>query len=154
VRLALDTNILVYAEGVNGAPMMEKAAELIERLPSDSALLPVQVLGELYQVLVRKTGRTAPEARATILGWRDAFPLIDTSATVMLAAIELATNDQFRIWDAVIVAAAAAADCRLLLSEDLHHGFTWGGTTIVNPFSPQRHQLLDAVLEDPDRPRS
>jgi predicted nucleic acid-binding protein len=149
VRVALDTNILVYAEGANGGPMMQKAVELIEKLPSDSIVLPVQVLGELYQVLVRKAGRAPQHARATILGWRDAFPLIDTSAAVMLAATGLATDHQLHIWDAVVVAAAAGADCRLLLSEDLQDGFSWSGITVVNPFSAQRHQLLDAIMNDP-----
>jgi predicted nucleic acid-binding protein len=146
VRVALDTNILVYAEGVNGLPMMEKTVGLIEQLPADSIVLPVQALGELYQVLVRKAGRTSADARATILAWRDAFPLVDTTATVMLTATGLASDHRLQIWDAVIVAAAAGADCRLLLSEDLQDGFTWSGITVVNPFSTSRHPLLDAFL--------
>ncbi|TIP50920.1 MAG: PIN domain-containing protein, partial [Mesorhizobium sp.] len=36
--------------------------------------------------------------------------------------------------------------CRLLLSEDLQDGFTWGGVTVVNPFASPRHALLDALL--------
>jgi hypothetical protein len=32
------------------------------------------------------------------------------------------------------------------LSEDLQHGFTWGGVTIVNPFVSPRHELLDDLL--------
>jgi predicted nucleic acid-binding protein len=151
VRVALDTNILVYAEGANGAPMMEKAVELINRLPPGSVVLPVQALGELYRVLVRKVGRTPTEAQSSILGWHDAFPLVDTSATVMLAAIGLAAGHQLHIWDAVILAAAAGANCRLLLSEDLQDGFTWSGVTVVNPFSMMRHQLLDALIAEAGR---
>ena len=108
--------------------------------------MPVQALGELYQVLVRKAGRSRVDARATILGCRDAFPLIDTSAMVMLAATGLAADHHLQIWDAVIVAAAASADCRLLLSEDLQDGFSWSGITVVNPFAAPRHPLLDALL--------
>jgi predicted nucleic acid-binding protein len=44
VRLALDTNILAYAEGVNGAAMKRAALELIGRLPQDDVFLPVQAL--------------------------------------------------------------------------------------------------------------
>ena len=40
---------------------------------------------------------------------------------------------------------AAQAGCRLLLSEDLQEGFTWGAVTVVNPFSSQRHALLNAL---------
>ena len=45
MRLALDTNILAYAEGVNGAPMRNAALELVQRLPEGTTLLPVQTLG-------------------------------------------------------------------------------------------------------------
>jgi hypothetical protein len=33
VRVALDTNILAYAEGVNGAPMKKAALGLVQGLP-------------------------------------------------------------------------------------------------------------------------
>ncbi|MGP0095341.1 MAG: PIN domain-containing protein [Xanthobacteraceae bacterium] len=147
MRVALDTNILAYAEGVNGAAMKEAALEVVERLPEDATLLPVQTLGELFNVLVRKAGRSPGNARDAILNWRDAFALIDTSPAVMLAAADLATDHQFGIWNAVILSAAAQADCRLLLSEDLQDGFTWSGVTITNPFMPTRHPLLSALLK-------
>jgi hypothetical protein len=31
----------------------------------------------------------------------------------------------------------------------MHEGFTWGGVTIVNPFAPAPHRLLDDLLRDP-----
>jgi predicted nucleic acid-binding protein len=36
-------------------------------------------------------------------------------------------------WDALIVAAAAAANCRVLLTEDLQHGQSLLGVRIENP---------------------
>ena len=57
MRVALDTNILAYAEGVNGAAMKKTALDLVEKLPEGTALLPVQTLGELFNLLVRKAGR-------------------------------------------------------------------------------------------------
>jgi predicted nucleic acid-binding protein len=146
VRLALDTNILAYAEGVNGAAMKRAALDLIERLPQETAFVPVQALGELFNVLVRKGGRSRGKARRAILTWRDAFPLIETSADVMLAATDLATDHQLGIWDSVIFSSAAAAGCRLLLSEDLQEGFTWKGVSATNPFSTRKHPLLAALL--------
>jgi predicted nucleic acid-binding protein len=148
VRVALDTNILAYAEGVNGADMKRTALELVEKLPQDSVCLPVQTLGELFHLLVRKAGRAPARARKAILGWQDSFALIETSAEVMLAATDLATDHQLRIWDAVILSAAAEAGCRLLLSEDLQEGFTWKGVTVTNPFATRRHELLTALLAD------
>ena len=41
MRLALDTNILAYAVGVNGAPMQKAALQLIQMLPDGTTLVPV-----------------------------------------------------------------------------------------------------------------
>ena len=147
MRVGLDTNILAYAEGVNGIAVKRAALELVQKLPEGAALVPLQALGELYNVLVRKAGRSRAKARAAILSWRDAFPVIETSDEVMLGAAELATSHQFVIWDAVILSAAAEAGCRLLLSEDLQQGFTWKGVTVSNPFLSPRHPLLEALLD-------
>jgi len=147
VRVALDTNVLAYAEGVNGSAMKKAALELVENLPQSSVVLPVQALGELFQLLVRKAGRSPVEARRAVLGWRNAFALMETSPKVLLAALDLTTR-QFSIWDAVILCAAAEADCRLLLSEDMQDGFVWKGVTVVNPFAKSKHPLLQAILAE------
>lgn len=149
MRIALDTNILVYAEGVNGAAMRQKALELLDHLQQTDILLPVQVLGELFNVLTRKASRTREAARSVILSWRDSYALLDTSASVMLAAMDLAADHQLTIWDAIILSAAAHAGCRLLLSEDLQDGFAWGGVTVANPFAASRHKLLAALMAGP-----
>jgi predicted nucleic acid-binding protein len=146
MRIALDTNVLAYAEGTNGAEVRDKALELIERLPPLAVVLPVQTLGELFNVLVRKAKRRAARARAAVLSWRDAFPTVDTSATVIVSATDLVCAHGFTIWDSVVVAASAEAECRLLLSEDLQEGFTWLGLTVTNPFAPALHPLLTALL--------
>ena len=44
MRIALDTNILAYAEGVNGTPRKKAALELVQKLPDGATLLPVQTL--------------------------------------------------------------------------------------------------------------
>jgi predicted nucleic acid-binding protein len=148
VRVALDTNVLAYAEGVNGPSMKALALELVDGLPQSSVVLPVQTLGELFQVLVRKAGRSRPSARSAILSWRDAFSLFETSAATMLAAADLAVTHQLGIWDAVILSAAAEADCTLLLSEDMQEGFIWRGVTIANPFASTKHPSLEALLSE------
>jgi predicted nucleic acid-binding protein len=135
-----------YAEGVDGGARRDTALDLVRRLPQERAVLPVQVLGELFNVLIRKAGRSRSEARDSILAWRDAFPLVETSPDVMLAADDLATDHRLGIWDAVVLSASSKAGCRLLLSEDLQEGFTWGGVTVVNPFALTRHSLLTALL--------
>ncbi|MBA3269353.1 MAG: PIN domain-containing protein [Acidobacteria bacterium] len=142
MRVALDTNVLAYAEGTNGIARRDTALEIIDRLRGEEVLLPTQVLGELFAVLVRKAGRSRSASKRAVLEWGDWFPLIETSPEVLLAATDLASDHQFTIWDGIVLAAAADARCRLLLSEDLQDGFTWGGVTVANPFAASLHPLL------------
>jgi predicted nucleic acid-binding protein len=148
--VALDTNILVYAEGVNGEARQARAVTLLSRLAPESTLLPVQILGELFRVLTRKAGRSPNAARSAVLRWGDTFPLIDTSSSVLLAAMDLSADHGIASWDAVILSAAADASCRLLISEDLQDGFTWSGVTVANPFGDPLHPLLHALLTAPN----
>jgi predicted nucleic acid-binding protein len=146
MRIALDTNVLAYAEGVNGAQKKAHALQLIERLPSESVFLPVQTLGELFQLLLRKLRHTPAQARTAVLAWRDAYALIETSEEVLLAAVELAVAHRFSFWDGVVLGAAREGGCRLLLSEDLQEGFTWNGVTVANPFATSPNPLLTGLL--------
>lgn len=146
MKIALDTNVLAYAEGINDDAKRDLALELVRRLPQASVAVPVQVLGELFNVLKRKTCRSSAGIRDAMLGWRDTFAVIETTPEVMSMAADLATDHRFGIWDAVILSAASQAGCRLLLSEDLQDGFTWGGVTVVNPFASPRHALLESLL--------
>lgn len=148
MRVALDTNVLAYAEGINGAERRDVALALIRKLPQEAGVVPIQVLGELFNVLVRKAGKSRRAARDALLSWRDTFSVVETSSGAMLAAADLAMDHQSGIWDAVILSAAAQGGCRLLLSEDLQEGFTWAGVTVVNPFASPRHALLQALLEE------
>lgn len=146
MKIALDTNILAYAEGVNGIEKRDIILEIIRRLPQGAAIIPVQVLGELFNVLRRKAGKSPMEAREAMLSWCDTFPVVETGSDAMLTAADLATDHHFGIWDAVILSVSSRAGCRLLLSEDLQDGFTWGGVTVVNPFASPRHALLESML--------
>ena len=133
-RIALDTNMLVYAEGVNGAGRQAAALQILRQLGSDEVVIPVQALGELFTVLTRKARRPALEVREVVLGWRDSYLIADTSSEVLLDAMELATRHQFSLWDGIMLATAAALNCRWLFSEDMQDGFIWRGVTIRNPF--------------------
>jgi predicted nucleic acid-binding protein len=147
VKVALDTNVLAYAEGINGTKQREAALAIIRKLPQEVCVVPIQVLGELFNVLVKKAGKSRSEARDALLSWRDAFSVVPTSPEILLAAADLASDHQLGIWDAVILSATAHAGCRLLLSQDLQDGFTWAGVTVVDPFASQPHPLLRALLE-------
>lgn len=144
--VALDTNVLAYAEGVNDAGRQARALDVIGGLPAGAAMIPVQVLGELFRVLTAKAGRSPDKARAAILSWRDAISLKETSAAALMSAMDLATDHRLAFWDSLVLAVAAEAGCRLLLTEDLQEGFTWRGVTVINPFAETIHPLLANLL--------
>ena len=151
MKVALDTNVLVYAEGVNGEARKDDANRLVGALSVSSVVVPVQVLGELFRVLTRKARRPASDARVAVQGWHDAYEVHPTTPTVLVSAMDLVVDHGLSSWDAVVVAAAAEAGCRLLLSEDMQDGFTWSGVTVTNPFTPKRHPLLDALIASDSR---
>ncbi len=146
MRAALDTNILVYAEGVNGALRKSEALALVKKLALGVGVLSLQSLGELFRVLVRKANWKPAVARNAVLGWCDVFPLVDTSHAVLVGAMELSVTHRLNFWDGVILAAAAEGGCRLLLTEDLQEGFLWRGVTVANPFAKSPHPLLAQML--------
>ena len=134
MRVALDTNVLAYAEGVNGEDRKATALRILRDFTEHEVVVPAQALGELFVVLTRKAKRDAATARGAVLGWADGFPLVDTTPAVVMDAMELVAAHRLAFWDAVMLAAAAQAGCRMLLSEDMQHGFTWRGVTIQDPF--------------------
>ncbi len=150
-RVALDTGVLASAEGLHGQRKQTVAQELIRKLPKDATILPVQALGELCHLLVDKAHRSPESARVSILHWHETFPVAGTSDNVLLEAALVVTSRRISIWEAVMVAAASNAGCRLLLSENYAHEFTWAGVTVANPFANPRHPILDNLLKLSDR---
>lgn len=146
MRVALDSNIILYAEGIDDEGRRHAASDLIARLRDVEIMIPVQVIGEVFNVLVRRGGQTRSAAFERCREWIDIYATIDTSADVIKQAAELAALHELSIWDAVVVQCSATAGCRLLLSEDMHNGFSWRGTTIANPFAEPVLPALSSVL--------
>lgn len=146
MRVAFDTNILAYAEGLGDAAHRDNTMSLIERIPQENVLLPAQALGELYRVLTGKAKRASDSARNTILQWADSFETVDSTWTAFQSAFDLAVDHQLSLWDALILSVSAENRCRILLTEDLQHGFTWRGVTVINPYRIPSHPLLSSLF--------
>ncbi|MFC7738716.1 PIN domain-containing protein [Roseomonas sp. GCM10028921] len=136
-RTAFDTNLLAYAEGVNGTERKGAALAIVRGVPAADVILPLQALGELFVVLTRKAKWSAVQARLAVQGWEAAYAVAPTTPTVLAEAMQLATDHRFALWDAIMLAVAAQAGCTLLLSEDMQDGFLWRGVTIRDPFASQ-----------------
>lgn len=146
MRVAVDTNILVHAEGLNGAAKANVARAVLSRVLAE-AYLPVQVAAEFYNVLTLKAGLPRAEAGEIVAALVETTRPLPTSDAVLMDAIALASRSSLRVFDCIILAAAAAADCAVLVSEDMQDGFVHRGVTVVDPFAATPHPLLTSLLE-------
>lgn len=143
MRVAVDTSILAYAEGVNDPEKKAAARSVLANLSHRQLILPVQAAAELFRVFTRKLRLDPVEAKRAVESWQSLFSEHpETSHSVLEQAFELAAAHRLQIFDAIIFAASARARCRLLLSEDMGDGFVWRGVTVVNPFAAAPHPLL------------
>jgi predicted nucleic acid-binding protein len=149
VRVALDTNILIYAVGVNDLRKQDFILDLLAEIPPYDIVLSVQVLAEFYRVSTGKAGFSPEEAAILTRSWRQRHTIVGTFDHVLDRSIDLALRHQLTIWDSIVVASSVEAKCKLLLSEDMHHGFIWSGVTVVNTFAAPRHPRLESLLVDP-----
>jgi len=146
MRAALDTNLLVYAEGFGDQQRVNATRLLLEQLTEADVVIPLQCLGELFRVLTGKAGRSAPQAQEAVLSWMDAFAVLDSSAASWRGAMDLCVAHQLPSWDALVLNVAAEGGARLLLTEDLHAGFSWRGVRVVNPLVEPADPLLLQLL--------
>lgn len=132
----VDTNVLVYWRDVTDAPKQAIARSWLEDLLAhDSGRLSVQVLNEYYVTVTQKL----TPGLAKDLAWADVQAFATWQPQVIDCQLlergrDLERHYELSWWDALIVAAAQAQNCELLLSEDLQHGAVLGGVTVQNPF--------------------
>lgn len=132
----VDTNVFVYASQCSELAKQPLAKQWLERLWNERAgRTSMQVLNEYYWNLTRKGNpKLAPE---------DAWDLVHTlfewnpqpiDAAVLARAREIERRYRLSWWDSLIVGAAQAQNCTLLLTEDLQDRGVYGGVTVRNPF--------------------
>jgi len=144
----VDTNVLLYA--VDEAEPRKHSAALEWRAHlwrSRRGRVSYQVLQEFYVQALRKSPKRTAAARAEVrdlLAWDPV--LVDGG--VVEGAWDLQDRYSLSFWDALIVAAAHAAECGYLLTEDLTHGQVLDGVRVVSPF-----EVSPGALDDFGRPR-
>ncbi len=127
----LDTNIVVYAFLLDD-PRARRAQALLD----GRARMSVQSLNEFALVARRKLGFDWPAIHEALddiaIGAPAPIPLTFDIHRVGLA---IAEQHGFRIYDALIIAAALADGADTLWSEDMQHGMVVASRlTIRNPF--------------------
>ena len=145
----VDTNVFVYREDdADAAKQVRADAWLSLLFKRRQGRVSFQVMQELYSVLTRKLGHfdlaVARQIVRELGAWRPVTP------DVPLLERSWLLQEHFSLswWDALIVAAARASNCRVLLTEDLQHDQVIDGVRVINPFrSPERTpaEILDAL---------
>jgi predicted nucleic acid-binding protein len=149
----VDTNVLVYARDARNPAKQSRAAGWLERLWRErTGRTSVQVLSEYFVAVTRKLDPGMAPADA----WDDVAALfcwepcpIDTA--LLARGREIASRHRIGWWDSLIVAAAEAQNCSLLLSEDLQDGGVYGRVTVRSPFALE---VNEAVARYPSAPEA
>lgn len=129
-RIAVDSNVLLYLHDNSDQRKREIAKDIL----SDNPKISTQVISEFINVARRQLNLP----KADILNYAAELmkdcEIIPVSFDTLTSAGALIQKHDFQIFDSIIVAAALAANCTILYSEDMQHGLAISGLTIINPF--------------------
>lgn len=145
--IALDTNILIYAEdGDDTDGRHDDAMALMDRLAVVGAIVSLQVLGEFLNVCRKRKMLALDQAAAKASLYAATFGEYPTSLDDLLVGADLAARYQLQFFDATLIAVARRAGATALLSEDMQDGQQIDGLTILNPFNAANETLLADLL--------
>jgi predicted nucleic acid-binding protein len=138
----VDTNILIYAVDPAEREKRSVAADLLRRMIGNRTLvLSAQSLNECYRVITdRRRMMPRADARRFVAAFVP-FCSAPYSSEVTSLAWRIQDAVGFSWWDCVLVGSAVLAGCKVLLSEDMQHGHTLNGLTIMNPFDSETLKL-------------
>lgn len=131
----VDTNVLLYAASTARGEQQKKE-QALAILDEEDLALSVQVLQEFYVQATHRRKRerlTHETAVALVESWLR-FRVQEISVHLLRNAFATAARWRITYWDAAVVEAARAADCSILLSEDLQDGMDFAGVRVTNPF--------------------
>jgi predicted nucleic acid-binding protein len=133
----VDTNVFVYARQSGEPSKQPIAQQWLESLWKDqSGRTSVQVINECYFTLTRKTNPGLLQDEAwdyvhELFAWNPQ-PI---DGDVALRAKEIERRHRLNWWDCLIIGAAQAQCCTLVLSEDMQDRAVYGGVAVRNPFT-------------------
>ena len=132
----LDTNILLYA-ALGRDHAGHRWARAREIVLTEDYCTSGQVLAEFYNNATCKGAPPlTPEKAREWIRVVAMKPCQPVTSDVVVAGIDHARRYQLSYWDGAIIAAAEKIGARVLYSEDLNHGQTYGSVRVENPFLP------------------
>jgi predicted nucleic acid-binding protein len=145
IRVALDSNLLIYAELEPESEKGTRSAELILRA-ARNGVIPVQVLGEYLRFVQRRVPEAFDDAIRQASIYRAAFLTPPTTDAVIDTASSLARTHRMQLWDCVVCVASAQAGAKVLLTEDMQDGRILDGLRLVNPFVASNADAIETLL--------
>lgn len=131
----LDTNILIYALDADEPEKQQRSRSLLIDLGrTRSGVISTQILQEVFSVAVRRLKLSPLGARAVVRDLQ-AYETVQVSPALIASAMDCVILQRISIGDALVVAAAAAAGCRTLYTEDMQSGATILGVRVENPLA-------------------
>ncbi len=131
----VDTNLLLYCLDDRDEEKRGAALRWRDRLwDAGAGRLSWQVLNEFYANATRKMGAPAPVARKVVAQYAFWEP-VGIGLGLLQSAWYWMDAAGLPYWDSLILAAAEAAHCSYLLSEDFQSGRKFRHVTVVNPFT-------------------
>jgi len=134
-RFTLDTNLLVYSVDHAAGEKHGLALGIVDRAVDVECWLTLQSVSEFYSAVTRKAIMPPSRAAALAGSWLALFQCAVVSPSAVRTALADAVAGRASYWDALLVATAAEARCRVILTEGLADGTTLGGVAIHNPFA-------------------
>jgi predicted nucleic acid-binding protein len=129
-----DTNVLIYA-------FREKdpRKRIARKLLGEGGVTGVQVLNEFVTVARRKLGFSWEEVLESLAAIRVLCPSVaPLTLETHEQALQIAQRYGYRVFDALVIAAALEAGSSTLYTEDMQDGQAIEALTIRNPFSGAR----------------
>jgi predicted nucleic acid-binding protein len=134
-RVFLDANLFVYAQDAGAPEKQRRSRETIRQIAnSGEGVVSTQVMQEFFVAATRKLG-VSPLAAKAVLKTFAVFEIVQVSAPLIHEAIDCSILNQLSFWDSLILAAAASAGCKTVLTEDLNPNQAILGVKIRNPFA-------------------
>lgn len=134
-RVFIDTTVLLYADDLDAGDKRAKAQGILRQVYIEgNGVISTQVLQEFFVASTRKLG-VPPEIARRKVELLARLDVVTIEPALIVEAIDLHRLHPLSFWNALILRAAAASGCQMLLTEDLQSGRSIGGVRIENPFA-------------------
>jgi predicted nucleic acid-binding protein len=151
----VDANVFVYSIDPREPQKRGVAREWLQHLWNEgSGRTGVQALSEYFATVMRKFRDTVSAEVAWARTMRyAAWSPQPVDFELLQRGRELQQRFRLSWWDSLIVAAAQAQNCSVLLSEDFSDGAVFDGVTVRSPFTYAVREAAATYAASQQRPR-